>query len=656
VSLNDDTDTTSGPPHGGDTPGSAQSFGSPEPGAARSHVHSVRPIGSIVAERYIVREHIGRGRLDERYAAVDRSLSDPNVASERSVVLHFLNARGAAQTRLLQKLETSYHHPHSWAHRNIVSVIGFGSDRGEYFFVTEEIEGGTLRTILDEVAPEVPPEDESFSVIAAIGDALKYAHAKGVIHGDIRPENVFVTRDLVVKVLDLLPATLPRTVPMFPEDKAQSGASVPDPRDDVYGLACVAYELFAGRHPFNSNTALEAFASGLKPAPILSLDPRSWSALVGGLALRRDDRTPSVAAFLADLGVTGRERLRRAAEADRAAAPNPTPAAPAYDDDWSDLSDRTVAPVRARAPSARAPSVSAPIPDQEYEPFRIRFVEQPKTSKSWLPWVAALAIGGGAVYWNYEWLHARAPDWLATGLGVVENVTHRDATATSVPTAPPAQADAARPSASPPVANPAPANPAPQPSANVASAGPAAAPKEASPAPKESTSPPKKEPSPSSTDSTAQAKETSPLPNAAIAPAPAVASSNPAPPTQVKQPAVAGEPVAPEIFEPEKSVVVISEAAPSAAVTIHRRGGLDAPSSFIWWTTDGTAVADEDYINLGARIERLAAGEQTRTIYIPIVHDSKPEGRESFYVSVRSAQGKREDPAQRVEVVIEDDD
>ena len=243
--------------------------------AARSHVHSVRPIGSIVGERFIVKAHLGRGRLDERYGAVDRSLSDPDVASERSVVLHFLNGRVAQQARLLQKLETSYHHPHSWADRNLIGILGFGSERGEFFFVTEELEGGTLRTILDEVAPEVPPEEEAFSVLAGIGDALKYAHAKGVIHGDIRPENVFVTRDLVVKVLDLLPATLARSVPMFPEDNGAKGP-VPDPRDDVYGLACVAYELFSGKHPFNSNTALEAFAAGLRP-----LDSQLGSAGLG---------------------------------------------------------------------------------------------------------------------------------------------------------------------------------------------------------------------------------------------------------------------------------------------------------------------------------------------------------------------------------------
>jgi len=672
VSLNDDMQMGTDPARGADSPTSAPSTGNADAGATRSHVHSVRPIGSIVGERFIVKAHLGRGRLDERYSAVDRSLSDPDVASERSVVLHFLNGRVAQQTRLLQKLETSYHHPHSWAHRNLIGILGFGSDRGEYFFVTEELEGGTLRTILDEVAPEVPPEEETFSVLAGIGDALKYAHAKGVVHGDIRPENVFVTRgDLVVKVLDLLPATLPRTVPMFPEDNGAKGP-VPDPRDDVYGLACVAYELFAGKHPFNSNTALEALAAGLRPAPILSLDPRSWSALVGGLALRREQRTASVSAFLADLGVTGRERLHRASEAERASTASNTAAAPAARDadaDWDDLSDRTLEAVSARRPTARAasvsapqmsaPQLSAPSVDGEYELFRARRFEQRPSASRWLPWV--LAIGAAAaVYWNYAWLHEHGSEWYATGRDVVAKALQGNQDAVPrVASEPTASADAAAPSASPKLANAAPTGSGPQQAGggapntgaanSVASSSVAPAPKDPRPPPRESSSTPQ--------DPTTPAKDASPVAKGASAQPTAAADASQSQATQVQRVAVAGEPVAAEIFEPEKPVVVVSEAAPSAAITIRRRGSLDGSTSFVWWTTDGTAIADEDYINLGARIEKLAAGEQTRTIYVPLVHDSKPEPRESFYVNVRPGQGsKRQDPAERVEVVIEDDD
>src|SRR5262249_39330848 len=123
--------------------------------------------------------------------------------------------------------------------------------------------------------------------------------------------------------------------------------------------------------------------------------------------------------------------------------------------------------------------------------------------------------------------------------------------------------------------------------------------------------------------------------------------------TQVQQAAVAGKPVEPETFEPEQPVVVIPDAAPSATVTIRRRGALDASTSVVWWTSGGSRGADRDYGKCDAGTGGFACGAQARTTHIPIVHDPKRKGRESFYVNVRAGNGKREDPAQRVEVILE---
>jgi hypothetical protein len=121
--------------------------------------------------------------------------------------------------------------------------------------------------------------------------------------------------------------------------------------------------------------------------------------------------------------------------------------------------------------------------------------------------------------------------------------------------------------------------------------------------------------------------------------------------------AVASPEPGPETFEAERSVVVVSESAASAAITVHRHGGGGGSSSFVWWTSDGTAVANEDYVDLGAKVEKMAPGEESRTIFIPIVHDSTPEHQESFYVNLRAGrEGKPLEPTQRVEVVIVDDD
>ncbi len=78
----------------------------------------------------------------------------------------------------------------------------------------------------------------------------------------------------------------------------------------MYGLACLAYELLTGRHPYNGNSPLEALAAGLAPQPVPDLSTLRWQALSRGLALRRERRTASVPEFLAGLGVTGIETVR----------------------------------------------------------------------------------------------------------------------------------------------------------------------------------------------------------------------------------------------------------------------------------------------------------------------------------------------------------
>jgi hypothetical protein len=299
----------------------------------------------------------------------------------------------------------------------------------------------------------------------------------------------------------------------------------------------------------------------------------------------------------------------------------------------------------------------APKVDHYYDLFKIRRDDEPgRSALRWLPWVAAVALGvGAAVYWDFASLRERAPEWLATGRQLADKL----AAPSKVTTPPSAVADpvGSPPDIAPPSSTRQPANAppavgsAPQ-QAGVASNDAAAAPKTVSPTPSEA-APAPKEAGRQPRDASAVAKDTAPPPKAA-SPQPAAAtdaSSSPA--TQVQQASVAGKPVEPETFEPEEPVVVVPDAAPSAAVTIRRRGALDASSSVVWWTSDGTAVSDRDYVNFGARIERFAVGEQARTIHVPIVHDPKRKGRESFYVNVRAGNGKREDPAQRIEVILE---
>jgi hypothetical protein len=143
-----------------------------------------------------------------------------------------------------------------------------------------------------------------------------------------------------------------------------------------------------------------------------------------------------------------------------------------------------------------------------------------------------------------------------------------------------------------------------------------------------------------------------PPPAVAATPADAVVASAPS------APATPEPPPEPESFEFGVGAINVSEADASAAVLILRNDDHRRPSAVIWWTEDGTAKAGADYVDLGRVVEKFAAGEQNRTIHIPIVGDHQVEGPETFYVYLAPSENAdpAAEPAQKVEVVINDAD
>ncbi len=628
---------------------------------------SVRVIGDVVLSRYVLRKHLGRGRYGETYEAVDRSFSDPQLRQEHAVALQLLSERVSCQTRVLEKLEASCHEPHLWSHPNIVKVCGFGCDRGQFFVVTELLCGLSLRSVLDGAPGEPLSDDETFAVIRGVGDALKYGHAKGAIHGGVRPENVFITEDRAVKVLDYLPATVPRTAPFFVEDAITIAA--PEERDDVYCLACLAYELLTSRHPYNGNTPLEAWNAQLTLAPTARIGEHRWPALARALALRSENRTANVATFLADFGIKGYETLHAANDA--APVPEPTPSARQDDGVPVTGNDASAVHVAQRPPP---PSEPAPIPQSvrpgkraiayfdDFDRLATRGDRRKPRRDHWrfTAVVALVAAIVGATFLYSEPLQRRAGQWFATARLYSEPLQQRAgqwfATARSyvddIPRVTgelPAHSDdaAARIVAATQSDSP---DGAEQPPADAASA-----PAEARQA---ADTPP----------STARPDVASATP----APGPANASAAPADPSgpRTEPPArpapeqiAARDARAPSIAEPEiiefaARTVTVSEGQGVARVVIRRRGGALGESSIAWWADEGTASADDDYGNLGARIGRFAPGADTHVLYVPIANDSMPENRESFFVNVRASEGSGRGarPAQRIEIVITDDD
>ena len=170
---------------------------------------------------------------------------------------------------------------------------------------------------------QVPPEgldyQDAMQLIRQLGSGLAHAHSNELVHSDLKPGNCFVTEDQTVKLLDFGIARASKTktdaegeTTVF--DPGQLGALTPayatiemfdgmdpDPRDDIYAMAIIAYQLFTGKHPFGRKNAPKAEAAGMTVPTVAKLNKAQNKALADGLAFRRDNRTASVEEFLAGL-------------------------------------------------------------------------------------------------------------------------------------------------------------------------------------------------------------------------------------------------------------------------------------------------------------------------------------------------------------------
>jgi serine/threonine protein kinase len=560
---------------------------------------------------YRLRARLGGGRLGAIYEAQDEL--SRNSGSQHFVAILLIDRRIASQAGFAADFERGAAELKSISHPNIVKLLEYGCDQNRFYLVNEMLESASLRFVLNDAG--TLPAAETTAVLRAVGDALQYLHAKNLVHGNLRPENVLVTFGYEVKLLDVVP----NGWLVNPNDALGVPARAPDKRDDVFGLACLAYEMLSGRHPFNGNTAQEAYRSGMEAERIDSLGDRDWRALANALAVHRDDRTPSVSQFLDEFGVGSSQKLKSVVATGEAPEPVYETPRPAYD-----------APRPTYTAPEPPPSLSRPVVAE-------RAMRGRPERRGILGTLAALLllIGLGVAVWYYqEPLRAFSTDLMS------EVETRIDAE--RAPSAPaPASGGADAPlEAAPAVTDQEPAMVL-APGANV----PADANSRAT-AGDEPVSAPPEEPV------ATQAQPAAPPP-AIVEPSPGVAEQAPATVTPAPAPSA---PVAagPTRFSFQQDIVTVREGDVAARVTIRRSGDLTGTASVSWWTEQGTARADADYADLGARIERFAPGEASRTIFVPLTNDAVREPVKTFHVLI--GRGEVSDDAAMVRVDIIDDD
>ncbi|MBX5476814.1 MAG: serine/threonine protein kinase, partial [Clostridia bacterium] len=225
-------------------------------------------IGRILGGRYEILERVGGGGMAIVYRALDTFLNRP-------VAVKVLRPQFAADEELVARFRREARAAASLSDPRIVSVFDVGQDGDVYYIVMEYVDGSTLKRRIQEEGPFAP--DAAAEVAKHILIALEHAHRAGIVHRDVKPQNVILTRDGRVKVTDFGIAQAAGGATLVHTDSIlgtahylspeQAKGRPADERSDVYATGIVLYEMLAGRPPFEGDSPLAVAMQHLQAEP-----------------------------------------------------------------------------------------------------------------------------------------------------------------------------------------------------------------------------------------------------------------------------------------------------------------------------------------------------------------------------------------------------
>ena len=283
----------SGPP-----PSASPTSASPPSGPPPERLGS----GYVLRGRYVIESQVGSGGMGTVYKALDRSRSEHN-ETEPHVAIKILHEQTRGRPEVVSKLRREFYSAQVLSHPSVVKVYELDLDHDDFsFFTMELIEGESLFSVMQKLHPL--PRHYAWAVIREVGRGLAHAHDRRVIHGDLKPQNVMVTNNRELRILDFGTSRESATTltPAYASCEILEGRE-PDPRDDLYALACLSYELLAGQHPFEQRRSTEARSLKMTPQRPPGLSGRQWKALTAALSWDRADRPRSVRDWLAELAL-----------------------------------------------------------------------------------------------------------------------------------------------------------------------------------------------------------------------------------------------------------------------------------------------------------------------------------------------------------------
>jgi len=248
-------------------------------------------------DHYEIIRMLGHGGMNRVYLARD-------VTNEQEVVLKFPNDELIGDIAVFERYKREAEIGNRLHHPQVQQLLNTDEKRSEDYLVVEFIEGKTLRTVLEEHAPNPLPVADAIRITLLISDALAYCHERGIFHRDIKPENVMVQEDGNIKIIDFgvallegarrvtwrgLSSTVGTPDYMSPEQlKGERGTA----SSDIYAVGVMLYEMLCGHTPFEGENIFAIMNQHVSqdPPSILLMNPQLSPELATVVmhAIRRD--------------------------------------------------------------------------------------------------------------------------------------------------------------------------------------------------------------------------------------------------------------------------------------------------------------------------------------------------------------------------------
>jgi len=292
--------------------------------------------GDVIADRYEIEELLGVGGMSSVYRARDELL-------ERRVALKVLHPQHSSDPEYVARFRREAQAVARLSHPNIVTVIDRGEFEGSQYIVLEHVDGATLKQLVEEEGRL--PVTRALALTHQVARGLAFAHEHGIVHRDVKPQNVLVDEDGRARVTDFGIARsldrndgLTKTGTLLgtsdyiaPE---QAGGRFADERSDQYSLGALLYELLAGRPPYPGESFVTVAMRHVNdPVPSVrdvrpDVPERVDAVVRRAMAKRPQDRYPSTEAMIAALEACMAEEA--GAGADRTQALRIEPATPVW--------------------------------------------------------------------------------------------------------------------------------------------------------------------------------------------------------------------------------------------------------------------------------------------------------------------------------------